>query len=108
MSRRHTLPTGRERVARSSRRPNVNEPATEGQPDALKYLSADERRSSIKPRVKPGIRPAERRRATSEGNYPEVRACRGKEQKEGTGEGKPHKRLSLSRPDGPRSNGGSR
>ena len=53
-SQRHTLLTGGEAVAASSRRPNVNEPATEGQPDALKKLSADERRSSIKPRVPSG------------------------------------------------------
>ena len=33
----------------------VNEPAITRLPDALKYLSADERRSSTRPRVKPGI-----------------------------------------------------
>ncbi len=42
------LLAGGEAVAASSRRPYVNEPATEGPPDALKKLSADERRSSSK------------------------------------------------------------
>ena len=53
-SQRHSLLTGGERVARSSRRPHVNEPATGGQPDVLKKLSTDERRSSSKPRVRTG------------------------------------------------------
>jgi len=60
MSRRHTLPTGGERVARSSRRPHVNEQAAEGLPDAHKYTGADV-----------------------------SAARRGREQKKGSGEGKP-------------------
>jgi len=73
-SLRHTFSHGRRDGRRRARRPHVNEPADESLPDALKSLSADERRSSTKPREKPGIARLNAGAATSAENYSAVRA----------------------------------